>query len=91
MGVSNFQGISYNLAELLTNQDLSSLDESFSIDEIEMTIKALPNSHAPGPDALMGSSLKNAGVQSKKTSLYCFMSSIMIILIYAVSIPQSLL
>ena len=58
MGVNNFQGISYNLAELLTNHDLSSLDESFSIDEIVMTIKALPSSHAPSPEGFNGFFIK---------------------------------
>lgn len=54
MGVSEYNGIAYNLAELLTTQNLDSLGDDFSQIEIEQTIKSLPNNHAPGPDGFNG-------------------------------------
>lgn len=50
MGVTDFNGISYNLEELLLPQNLDDQDVDFSEEEIEMVIKSLPNSHALGPD-----------------------------------------
>jgi hypothetical protein len=50
MGISDFNGISYNLADLLQSNDLEDLNPDFSQDEIDLVIRGLPNSHAPGPD-----------------------------------------
>ena len=50
MGVSEFTNISYDLSSLLTAHNLEELDENFSDHEIDLVIKNLPNSHAPGPD-----------------------------------------
>lgn len=54
LGVSNYQGMAYNLESILSQVDLSHLDEDFSTVEIENVIKLLPNNHAPGPDGFNG-------------------------------------
>jgi hypothetical protein len=58
MGVSEFSSISYNLSELLTPMDLDGLDADFNNEEIEVVIKSIPNSHAPGPDGFNGLFIK---------------------------------
>jgi hypothetical protein len=58
MGVSEFQGINYNLQELLISHNLSHLDDDFRMDKIQAVIKFLPNSHAPGPNGFNGYFLK---------------------------------
>lgn len=69
LGVSEFTKISYNLESLLSQVNLENLDEDFSQEEINLVIRSLPNSHAPGPDGFMDSSLKHVGILSKQTSL----------------------
>lgn len=59
LGVSDFTAILYDLDALLTAHNLEGLDEDFSTDEIDMVIKNLPNSHAPGPDGFNGLFIKN--------------------------------
>lgn len=50
LGVSDFQGMIFDHSQLLTEENLNSLDDDFSKEEIEEVIKNLPNNHALGPD-----------------------------------------
>ena len=58
LGVSEFTSIAYDLSSLLNQHNLEHLDENFSQNEIDMVIKGLPNSHAPGPDGFNGLFIK---------------------------------
>jgi hypothetical protein len=50
--------MAYDLSSLLTQHNLSHLDDDFSQDEIDLVIKNLPNSDAPGPDGFNGFFIK---------------------------------
>lgn len=50
LGVSEFQGISYDLSSLLQRHQLDHLSDDFSADEIKFVISDMPLNHAPGPD-----------------------------------------
>jgi len=50
LGCTEFTSISYELSSILTEHNLEDLDSEFSQQEIDLVIKSLPNSHAPGPD-----------------------------------------
>jgi hypothetical protein len=80
LGINYFQGISYDLEDLLQSHDLSSLVEAFSQVEINDMIKDLPNYHAPRPDGLMVSLLKSAGTLLDKISLGFSMTSRVLVL-----------
>jgi uncharacterized protein YggL (DUF469 family) len=54
LGISEFQNMAYDLSSLLTQHNLSHLDDDFSQDEIDSVIKNLPNSHTLGPDGFNG-------------------------------------
>lgn len=54
LGVSEFNGISYNISELIVPQNLDTLDDDFTEKEITQVIKALPNSHALRLDGFNG-------------------------------------
>lgn len=58
LGVSDFNGVTYDLSSLLQSQDLESLASAFSTEEISAVIKQLPNSHAPGLDGFNGTFIK---------------------------------
>jgi len=58
LGVSEFSNISYDLSSLLSSHNLEHLDDEFTQEEIDMVIKNLPNSHAPGPDGFNGLFIK---------------------------------
>ena len=58
LGVSEFSSMAFNLSSLLTEHNLEVLDAYFSQEEIDMVIKNLPNSHAPGPDGFNGLFIK---------------------------------
>jgi len=60
--VSDFEGISYELGELLQEHDLTELDVEFSNEEMDTVIKTLPNNHAPGPDGFNGCFIKNVEI-----------------------------
>lgn len=50
--------MAYNLNTLLSLHNLEQLDSDFSQEEIDLVIKDLPNSHAPGPDGFNGLFIK---------------------------------
>lgn len=50
--------MTYDLSFLITQHDLDHLDLDFSQEEIDLVIKCLPNSHAPGPDGFNGLFIK---------------------------------
>jgi len=52
--------MAYDLTSLLTQHDLDHLDLDFSQEEIDLVIKSLPNSHAPGPDGFNGFFIKES-------------------------------
>jgi hypothetical protein len=52
--------MTYDLTSLLTQHDLDHLDLDFSQEEIDLVIKSLPNSHAPGPDGFNGFFIKKS-------------------------------
>ena len=54
LGCTEFTDMAYDLTSLLTQHDLDHLDLDFSQEEIDLVIKSLPNSHAPGPDGFNG-------------------------------------
>lgn len=54
LGKSEFTDIVYDLSSILTEIDLEHLCEDFTQQEIDLVIKNLPNSHAPGPDGFNG-------------------------------------
>lgn len=58
LNVSEFSSIQYDLSNLLTVTNLDHLDLDFSPEEIEMVVKNLPNSHAPGLDGFNGLFIK---------------------------------
>jgi hypothetical protein len=58
LGVSDFEGISYELGELLQEHDLTDLDVDFTNEEMDTVIKNLPNNHALGPDGFNGCFIK---------------------------------
>ena len=58
MGRSDFHSIHYDLTSLLHNENLFSLIEAFSLDEVNSVLKDLPNSHARGPDGFNGLFIK---------------------------------
>jgi hypothetical protein len=58
MGASDFKNISYDLSSLLVPQNLSEIDSDFSQEEIDLVIKTLLDSHAPGPDGFNGLFIK---------------------------------
>lgn len=58
LGITENITMAYNLSDLLIAHDLSGLDDDFSQDEIDIVIKSLPNSHAPGPDSFNGLFIK---------------------------------
>lgn len=51
LGTSDFNGVSFNLAQQLNiHLDLSSLVQPFSNEEIDVVVKSLPSNKSPGPD-----------------------------------------
>lgn len=54
LGCTDFTSISYNLQALIQPVDLPVLDNSFSDDEIQLAVAAMPSDHAPGPDGFKG-------------------------------------
>lgn len=58
LGVSNFVGISYDLESLLHREELDSLADPFSTEEISAMLKDMPSNHAPGPDGFNGFFIK---------------------------------
>lgn len=51
LGTTNFSGLTFDLASLFSNSvDLSSLVATFSKEEIDAVVKALPSDKSPGPD-----------------------------------------
>jgi hypothetical protein len=58
LGASEYSNMAFDLNSLLVQHDMGHLDEDFSQLEIDMVIKSLPNSHAPGPDGLNGLFIK---------------------------------
>lgn len=51
LGTSSFQGINFNLTELiLADQDLSFLVSPFLKEDIDLVVKHLPSDKSPGPD-----------------------------------------
>jgi hypothetical protein len=51
LGSSDYNGISFNLAQHLTvHPDLSSLVQPFSNEEVDAVVRHLPSNKAPGPD-----------------------------------------
>jgi len=72
MGVSEFTNISYDLSSLLTAHNLEELDENFSDHEIDLVIKNLPNSHAPGPNGFNGLFIKKCWNIIKEDTIRLF-------------------
>lgn len=58
LGISEFLSMAYDLSNLLTQHNLSHLDEDFSQEKIDLVLKNLPNSDAPGPDVFNGFFIK---------------------------------
>lgn len=58
LGTSDFKGIIFNLSSLLELQDLKGIADAFTPNEIEQTIKSLPNDHASGPNGFNGMFIK---------------------------------
>lgn len=62
LGTSSFEGMQFDLDSLLTqDSDLSSLEESFSTQEVDEIIKHLPLDKSPGPDGFNNEFLKKCG------------------------------
>lgn len=78
LGVSEFQGISYNVGSLLQTHNLENLNDDFSSDEILSVIKTLPNNNALGPDGFNGFFNKNVGRLSNKTFRDSYITSAVI-------------
>jgi hypothetical protein len=60
LGISEFDGIIFDMASLLSLHNLDDLDEIFTNEEIKQVIKSLPNDHAPGPDGFNGLFIKKS-------------------------------
>lgn len=58
LGISEYTNMIYDLSSLLTFHDLTTLDDDFREDEIDMVIKNRPSNHAPGPDVFNGTFIK---------------------------------
>lgn len=58
MGVSYFNGISYDLSTLLVSQDLNFLADDFCEEDFVNVVKSIPSNHAPGPDGFNGKFIK---------------------------------
>jgi hypothetical protein len=60
IGISEFSEMHFDLTILFQgNTDLSSLEEPFTAQEIDSTVKMLPNDKSPGPDGFSNEFIKN--------------------------------
>lgn len=58
IGHTDSPHIIYDLEQLLQQQDLSHLNQTFTKEEIDDAVKHLPNDKAPGPDGFNGRFIK---------------------------------
>lgn len=72
LGISEFTGIIFDMASLLTQHNLEGMDENFTNEEIDRVIKSLPNDHAPGPDGFNGLFIKKSWSLIKQDFLRLF-------------------
>lgn len=64
--------MTYDLSNLLIPKNLENLDDDFSDAEIDLVIKDLPNSHAPGSDGFNGLFIKKCWTIVKDDFLKLF-------------------
>jgi hypothetical protein len=58
LGISDFNGMIFNLNSLMNTQDLSQLDTPFTRQEIDSVIADLSNNKSPGPDGFNNEFIK---------------------------------